>query len=194
MLAQHGTPPHGEIMLYVHLMHHSNQNHSNDFKKCIHWDKLSTNIIRLYERCTNDGFNSITIPSGVKCTNPNCLQANLITNIDNLYDAIIKVLSESSEKLVKDKHVGRTFTPGWNDQMKELHKAAREAYLLWKHSVKHRHSVVYDIMKLSRSRFKHGLRVCKTNKKSIIADKIAETMCEKNDRAFWREIKKLFKQ
>ena len=145
-------------------------------------------MIRLYERCTNYGFNNITIPSGVKCTNPNCLQANHGTDIDDLYDAIFKVLSESSEKLVKDKHIGRTFKPGWNDQVKELHEADREAYLLWKHSGKPRQGVVYDIMKQSRSRFKHGLRMCKTNKNSIIADKIAKTTCEKNDRAFWREI------
>ena len=29
----------------------------------------------------------------------------------------------------------------------------------------------------------------KSNKNSIISDKIAESMCAKNDRAFWREIK-----
>ena len=45
--------------------------------------------------------------------------------------------------------------------MKELHEAARDVYLLWKHTGKPRHGVVYDIMKQSRSRFKHGLRVCK---------------------------------
>ena len=57
-----------------------------------------------------------------------------------------KVLSESSEKLVKDKLIGRTFTPDWNDQVKKLHEAARDAYLLWKHSGKPRQGVVYDIM------------------------------------------------
>ena len=133
------------------------------------------------------------MPSGVKCTNPNCLQTNHGNDIDNLYDAIIKVLSESSEKLVKYKHIGRTFTSGWNDQVKELHEAARGAYLLWKHSARTTQGVMYDIMKQSRYRFKHGLRVCKTSRNSIIADKIADKMCEKNDRAFWREIKN-FKQ
>ena len=45
------------------------QEHSNDLKQHIHWDKLPMNAIRLYERYTNDGFNTITIPNGVKCTN-----------------------------------------------------------------------------------------------------------------------------
>ena len=73
--------------------------------------------------------------------------------------------------------------------MKDVHAAARDAYLLWKQSGKPRQGVIYDLMKQTRSKFKYALRVCKGNKNSIISDKIAEAMCSKNDRAFWREIK-----
>ena len=73
--------------------------------------------------------------------------------------------------------------------MKDVHAAARDAYLLWKHSGMPRQGVIYDLMKQTRSKFKYALRVCKGNKNSIISDKIAEAMCAKNDRAFWREIK-----
>ena len=48
---------------------------------------------------------------------------------------------------------------------------------------------LFVIMKQTRSKFKYALIVCKGNKNSIISDKIAEAMCAKNDRAFWREIK-----
>ena len=37
----------------------------------------------------------------MKCTNSNCLPDYHGSDIDNVYDTIIKVLSESSEKLVK---------------------------------------------------------------------------------------------
>ena len=50
-------------------------------------------------------------------------------------------------------------------------------------------TVVYDVMRQARSNFKHVLRVCKNNRNSIIADKIADKISEKNDRDFWREIK-----
>ena len=73
--------------------------------------------------------------------------------------------------------------------MKELHDAARDAYLLWKHSGKHRQGVVYELMRHSRSQFKHSLRVCKNRKNTIIADKITANVCNKDDRAFWGEIK-----
>ena len=68
--------------------------------------------------------------------------------------------------------------------------AARDAYLLWEHSGKPRQGIIYDLMKQTRSKFIYALRVCKGNKNSIISDKIAEAMCAKNDRAFWREVKK----
>ena len=68
--------------------------------------------------------------------------------------------------------------------MKEVHAAARDAYLLWEHSGKPRQRV-----KQTRSKFKYALRLCKGNKNSTISDKTAEAMCAKNYRAFWREIR-----
>ena len=40
----------------------------------------------------------------------------------------------------------RRCIPGWNEHVKELHGAARDAYLLWKHSDKHRQGVVDGLM------------------------------------------------
>ena len=99
---------------------------------------------------------------------------------------------------MNDKHIGeKRAIPGWNDLVKDVHAAAMggmDAYLLWKHSGKPRQGVVYDLMQQTRSTFKYALRVCKGNKNSMISDNIAEAMCAKNDRAFWREIKKNLKQ
>ena len=47
------------------------QEHSNYLKRHIHWEQLPLNVIILYKQYTNDGFSSITLPHGVKCTNPN---------------------------------------------------------------------------------------------------------------------------
>ena len=47
----------------------------------------------------NDGFNTIIIPNGVKCRNPNCSCPSHANDIDTLYDSIIKVLSECSKNL-----------------------------------------------------------------------------------------------
>ena len=103
------------------------------------------------------------------------------------------MLSSSSERISR-KHNGtsqRRGIPGWNEHVKELHDAARDAYLLWKDSGKPRQGVAYELMRHSRSQFKHSLRVCKNRKNTIIADNIAANLFKKDDRAFWGEIKKM---
>ena len=124
---------------------------------------------------------------------PNCQVHTHVKAIDDLYESILNVLSTSSERISR-KHNGagqRRGIPVWNEHVKELHDAARDAYLLLKHSGKHRQGVVYELMRHSRSQFKHSLRVCKNRKNTIIADKIAANLCQKDDRAFWGEIKKM---
>ena len=64
------------------------------------------------------------------------------------YMIIINVLSECSKKLENDKHIRKQCgIPGWNDLVKDVHAAARDAYLLWKESGKSRQGVIYDLMK-----------------------------------------------
>ena len=62
------------------------QEHSNYLKRHINWEKLTLNVIRLYKQYTNDGFSSITLPHGVKCTNPNRSCPSRANDIDELYD------------------------------------------------------------------------------------------------------------
>ena len=50
---------------------------------------------------------------------------------------------------------------------------------------------VFTMMKLSRSKFKFALRKCKRDKMTIIADNIAENLCNKDSRDFWKDIKHL---
>ena len=43
-------------------------------------------------------------------------------------------------------------------------------------------------MRKSRLLFKYALRKCKRNKNAIVADNIADNLCKKDDKAFWRGI------
>ena len=76
----------------------------------------------------------------------------------------------------------------WNDHVKNLHAAARDAYLLWKLGGRARQGALYDLMRKSRLQFKYALRKCKRNKNAIVADNIAEKLYKKDDKAFWRGI------
>ena len=109
-----------------------------------------------------------------------------------IHYTIISLLSEKCflnavNNFRMKKHIGNNcLIHGWNDLLKDVHAAARDAYLLWEHSGKLRQGVIYDLMRQTRSKFKYAITVCKGNRNSIISDKIAEDMCAKNDRAFWK--------
>ena len=156
----------------------------------LHWDKLSDTAVRHYERQTKRGFNNLNIPDGMKCSDPNCQNPSQINDIDSFYDDIFTVLMECSESLPEVNSTRqRHNVPGWNAHVREVHAAARDAYLLWKIGGRPRQGVLYDLMRNSRLRFKHALRMCTNNKNAIIADKIADNLCNKDDRTFWRKIK-----
>ena len=86
------------------------------------------------------------------------------------------------------KHISKeVLVPGWNEQVKELHDAARHAHLTWREIGKPKQGDVFTMMKLSRSKFKYALRKCKRDKEIIIADNIAEKLCQKDNRDFLRK-------
>ena len=81
-----------------------------------------------------------------------------VNDIDEFYDCIFSVLMECSDGLSNmnsDSHMRDI--QGWNDDVKDMHAAARYAYLIWKLSGRARQGVLYDLMRRSRSRSKYAL-------------------------------------
>ena len=69
----------------------------------------------------------------MKCSDPNCQNPSHINDIETFYDDIYTVLTECSESLAKVNSTWqRHNVPGWNAHVREVHAAARDAYLLWK--------------------------------------------------------------
>ena len=50
---------------------------NNDVKQKVAWAKLPDSGLEYYEQLTETGFNSIIIPDGVKCIDPNCQVHNM---------------------------------------------------------------------------------------------------------------------
>ena len=78
---------------------------NNDVKQKVAWDKLPNSALEYYEQLTEAGFNSIIIPDGVKCIDPNCQVRKHGEDIDDLYESIFNVLSTSGERISR-KHNG----------------------------------------------------------------------------------------
>ena len=122
----------------------------------IHWDKLRPCDINHYRDCTEIELENIKVPQGITCSDPNCINHSHRDEIDELYASIVNTLKKCSHALVSTgKHVvnKEDIVPGWNEQVKELHCAARHAYLTWRELGKPRQGDVFTMMKLSRSKF-----------------------------------------
>ena len=109
---------------------------------------------------------------------------------DIFYSEIVHVLKQCSNGFPGHMSTHSNHSvPGWNDEVKPYHNAARESYLLWRNVGKPRSGVSYDTMRHARIRFKHALKTCRKNANSILADKLAIQHCNKNDKQFWKDIK-----
>ena len=159
----------------------------------VHCDNLRPCDINHYSDYTDIELSKIIVPQGITCNDPNCLNHIHRDEIDELYASIVSALKKCSHAFVSTgKNTVKDFiVPGWNEQVQELHDAARNAYLTWREIGKPRQGDVFIMMKLSRSKFKYALRKCKRDKETIIADNIAEKLCQKDDRDFWKNIKQM---
>ena len=166
---------------------------TSENKRAIHWDSLRPCDINNYTDYTELELNKIKVPQGIKCNDPNCRNHSHREAIDELYDSIVIALKKCSDALVSTgkSRAKDVIVPGWNEQVKELHVEARHAYLTWRDVGKPRQGDVFTTMKLSRSKFKYALRKCKRDKKTVIADNIAEKLCQKDSRDFWKNIKQM---
>ena len=91
--------------------------------------------------------------------------------------------------MLNNRGTKQAIVPGWNEYVKEHHDAAMDAYWLWREMGKPRNGDVFTLMKLCRSRFKYALRKCKREKETIVSDRIADKMCQTDQRNFWKEIR-----
>ena len=80
---------------------------------------------------------------------------------------------------------------GWSDYVDELHKSARECFLLWRDTGKPRQGQVFNMMQQSRARFKYAIRAVKQRENALRRESLAKKMTNNSNCAFWKEIKKM---
>ena len=69
-----------------------------------------------------------------------------------LYEGLVGVLTEASKKL-SNKRRKHSNQPGWNDHVADLHKDARECFVMWCNNGKPRQGWIFDLMHQTRSQF-----------------------------------------
>ena len=175
------------------------------------WEASSCDIQEYRTRLDNKVDNFVYDNCIENCTDVMCTKHDI--EISSMYNNVIQLCLEAAEDIPKTGQLtSNKRIPGWSEHVEHLRREAlvwhhhwracgqphegdvaerrrvsrTEYHRLWKLGGRARQEALYDLMRKSRLLFKYALRKCKRNKNAIVADNIAENLCKKDDKAFWR--------
>lgn len=158
----------------------------------VHWEKVTDDEKRNYTIKSRQLLSQITIPSHLyECKN--CTNSDHLAEIDIYLHSIIEALKNASSELCSSdcsKEHEYCHIPGWNDHVKDLYAASRDAFLTWRSLGSPKTGFSADFMRRCRARFKYALRLCKRNEDQMRADSHGNFLAQKSYVEFWRGIQK----
>ena len=114
--------------------------------------------------------------------------------LNDIYDSIIEILKDSSdEHLPKSgqSHTENREIPGWNEQVKPFHDKSLFWHDIWLQCGRPRQGEVARIMRMTRAKYHHAVRLVLKDQIRIRNDKMAEAISSNNDRNLWDEVRKM---
>ena len=133
----------------------------------------------------------MTIPDTLECNDVNCMNQHHVTELNSLYRTIIDALKVAILPLVKERRSHPNSHPGWNEYAADLHKVARDAFLIWRDHGKPRQGPLLELKKKANTRFKYALSHIKRNENSLSRDALARKLQNNSVEDFWKEVKLL---
>ena len=109
---------------------------TNDDENCsssVKWGSVDKNSILLYHTNSRNLLGRLYESVSLQdvCLNRNCQGISHIRYIDDLYSSITEALIKFSDFLVRGSKRRTFVVPGWNENVKAVHEAARSALLMW---------------------------------------------------------------
>ena len=158
----------------------------------INWNIMSKTdrldiIDKMEKKINNKG---ILVSEVFSCSNVNCTDKCHRDKTESIFTDLKSIMLDSTSEFSFTKKKKRfKVIPGWNDNVRELHLAARNAFILWQEKGRPLDGILCDDMKSSRSLFKAALHKCKINENLIRKKKLLENLKNKNFDAFWKEVR-----
>ena len=127
----------------------------------------------------------------ILCDDSACNNPAHISAIDRLYNDIVSSLNDASATFCTQSRTVRQNlqVAGWNEVCSDLHSEARDAFLMWRQNGSPRHGQLYELMRVTRARFKLALRQCRQNNSIHEANSLARKLLSANQNDFWKQIK-----
>ena len=157
----------------------------------VDWRVISDADKELYSLNSEALLRNVCIPTeALSCKNTSCSNVQHRTDLNVFYAQLVGCLSEASRQLSRKckRYVSQ---PGWNEHVADLHKTARDAFVMWANCGKPRQGSKFDLMRQSRACFKYALRAVKTHESSLRKQSLANKLSLSQPNQFWNEIRSM---
>ena len=92
-----------------------------------------------------------------------------IDMLEKFYTNIVEALKRAASEVLTNSPKQKHNVLGWNKDVREKHKAVRQAYLYWIDNHKPKSGPLFDIMKEGKKEFKYALRACRKTQQKFKA-------------------------
>lgn len=164
----------------------------NENNCVVNWNKLNSFDLNNINEMVDERLSNLEKLNVHLCQKIGCNDQAHLDQISNLYKTIVNSVSTASE-YYRGRHIRRNklkIIPGWNRNVKQLHNAARVAFVNWVKRGKVRGTREHDLMIESRKLFKKALKECQVNENKEICQTIMEKFNQRNKMEFWKEVKR----
>lgn len=158
------------------------------------WDRLNKEDIDNYLHESENCLKNVNIPLGtICCKNANCQNDDHTEDLNVFYNSITESLLNSSCQAFSNVLGKKNFKcrPGWTDFVQDLHKCAREFFVMWCDAGKPKQGQIFKLMLTTKARFKYSLRFIKQHENRLQSESLANSMSNENPEIFWKEVKKM---
>ena len=124
-----------------------NHHTGNGYNSKPNWRTATTENLSCYQNLTGQLLCKIAIPNhSLACRDPHCTNSDHLSDLHMFYAGIVSSLKQAagmSTPATKARNLNEV--PGWNDQVRDLHNIARDAFKLWIVHSKPRYGPIFDL-------------------------------------------------
>ena len=160
------------------------------------WKFASGKDIELYQQKLEESLSKIQIPvQAIQCRDRFCTSRTCLNQINVFHDDMLNTLIGSADAMVsKNRPRNKKVVPGWNDNVECHFRSALFWHKMWVENGRPSQGTLFDLRKKTRTDYHKALKLVLKQSMSVRCDKMANALQEKNNKTFWKEVKKTCKQ
>ena len=154
----------------------------------IDWNKVEAIHIDAYQNLVKSSLPHMSSDL-LSCSSPGCQHHQLM--IDTACEKLFSCLHSAAQDGLPKRSKRYKVIPGWNDSVRILRSKAIFWNRMWTECGCPSNGVLSQIRKRTKTRYKYAVRSAKRRKDHTVSRKISSALSNRNNRLFWKEIKRI---